>query len=72
MTQSDQQQHQDQQPTTFQSFVAVAKSLFLRAIVIYFITSFIRKSVVPPDSTTVSKLAAVNIFDNGTALVGIK
>ncbi|KAK6640179.1 hypothetical protein RUM44_011865 [Polyplax serrata] len=68
VTQSDQQQHQDQQPTTFQSFVAVAKSLFLRAIVIYFITSFIRKSVVPPDSTTVSKLAAVNIFDNGTAL----
>lgn len=64
-----QAQQQGQQQTTFQSFIAIAKSLFLRAIVIYFITSFIRKNTTPTDTVTTSKIAANNIFDNGTLLV---
>lgn len=70
-------QQQTQQPNRLDSFLAVTKSLIIRALLIYFITSFFRR----PQDTSISnqsggkmgsqsvRIAAVNIFDDGTLLV---
>lgn len=63
------------QPTGMESFMAVTKSLIIRALVIYFITSFFRRPQAPVATTdpqtgvqTKANLPAFNLFENGTAL----
>lgn len=55
-----------------ESFFAVTKSLIVRALIIYFITSFFRKSTPPPaaspNGTTAPSIAARNIFKEGTPI----
>ncbi|XP_055920317.1 putative lipid scramblase CLPTM1 [Eupeodes corollae] len=62
-------------PSKLESFFAVTKSLILRALIIYFITSFFRKpaptnEVVEKGSTAAAaagpKINAWNLFENGT------
>lgn len=67
-------QQPDIQPTKLESFFAITKSLIIRALIIYFITSFFRRSA-PTTSPTVdtpggsvAKTPAWNIFANGTIL----
>ncbi|KAK3914606.1 Cleft lip and palate transmembrane protein 1-like protein [Frankliniella fusca] len=69
------QQQQARQPTGMESFFAITKSLIIRALVIYFITSFFRKPqtpVVPTDSAGgvqfKGNLPAFNLFENGTSM----
>lgn len=66
------QQQQQQQPTRFESFFAITKSLIVRALVIYFITSFFRRPATPPGelgtTAPTSKLQAYNLFENGTIM----
>lgn len=71
-TNSDQQQRQ---PTRVESFFAVTKSLIIRALIIYFVSSFLRRpSADPPTATTPTatdsavqqKIPAWNLFENGT------
>uniref|UniRef100_A0A1Q3F8K8 Putative conserved plasma membrane protein n=1 Tax=Culex tarsalis TaxID=7177 RepID=A0A1Q3F8K8_CULTA len=60
------------QPSRMESFFAITKSLILRALVIYFISSFFRKPA--PDAPVnqagggdaKSRITAWNLFDNGT------
>ncbi|KAH0544240.1 cleft lip and palate transmembrane protein 1 homolog [Cotesia glomerata] len=65
-------QRQKYQPTKWESFLAVLKSLIIRSLVIYFITSFFRRPAADPASTAASadgavpKYQAANIFENGT------
>ncbi|XP_034949729.1 cleft lip and palate transmembrane protein 1 homolog [Chelonus insularis] len=65
-------QRQKYQPTKWESFFAILKSLIIRSLIIYFITSFFRKPQTDPATvggsgeTGVSKLPAFNIFGNGT------
>ncbi|KAE8750235.1 hypothetical protein FOCC_FOCC003043 [Frankliniella occidentalis] len=73
--QGQQDQQQARQPTGMESFFAVTKSLIIRALVIYFITSFFRKPqapVAPTDSAGgvqfKGNLPAFNLFENGTAM----
>lgn len=72
--------HLQRQPTQLESFFAVTKSLIIRALVIYFITSFFRRpGATPPaptaiDDPTGTRIAAPagarppawNFFENGT------
>lgn len=73
--------HLARQPTQLESFFAVTKSLIIRALVIYFISSFFRKPAATPptgagsidDPTGVKTAVAAgtrapawNYFDNGT------
>lgn len=68
------QQGQQHQPTKLESFFAITKSLIIRALIIYFITSFFRKPAPTTpansvnDSGSVAKTPAWNIFPNGTIL----
>ncbi|XP_065095225.1 putative lipid scramblase CLPTM1 [Ochlerotatus camptorhynchus] len=69
--QAAQVQGQAQQPSRLESFFAITKSLILRALVIYFISSFFRKPA--PDAPVnnqsavgQSKITAWNLFENGT------
>lgn len=61
---------QARQPSRLESFFAITKSLILRALVIYFISSFFRKPA--PDAPVnqvgdaKSRITAWNLFDNGT------
>lgn len=63
---------QQRQPSRMESFFAITKSLILRALVIYFISSFFRKPA--PDAQVnqtggdvgKSRIAAWNLFENGT------
>lgn len=63
---------QQRQPSRMESFFAITKSLILRALVIYFISSFFRKPA--PDAPVnqaggdvgKSRITAWNLFDNGT------
>lgn len=65
---------QQPQPTKLESFFAITKSLIIRALIIYFVSSFLRKpSTTPPDQPTSvagpssrSSIAASNLFQNGT------
>ncbi|XP_055376340.1 putative lipid scramblase CLPTM1 [Condylostylus longicornis] len=71
-----QQQDQQQQPVSkLESFFAITKSLILRALIIYFISSFFRRPANQDANQTVStaggqaniqKTVAWNYFENGT------
>lgn len=69
-----QQQQQQTPPTRMESFMAVTKSLIIRAIIIYFISSFIRRpgpTPAPNDAQKTpaavgAKVPAWNYFENGT------
>ncbi|XP_034254010.1 cleft lip and palate transmembrane protein 1 homolog [Thrips palmi] len=70
-----QNQQEARQPTGMESFMAITKSLIIRALVIYFITSFFRRPSAPVTTTdpqtgvqTKGNLPAFNLFENGTAL----
>ncbi|KAJ6645868.1 Cleft lip and palate transmembrane protein 1 [Pseudolycoriella hygida] len=65
--------NQQRQPTQLESFFAITKSLIIRALIIYFISSFFRR----PSGTSVqsgkdgtvgvdTRVPAWNLFDNGT------
>ncbi|XP_022913250.2 putative lipid scramblase CLPTM1 [Onthophagus taurus] len=57
------------QPTRMESVMAIIKSLIVRGLIIYFITSFFRKPAAPVNNgTSVPRTAARNIFTNGTDL----
>lgn len=62
------------QPTKLESFFAITKSLIIRALIIYFITSFFRRPAATPQTTdpatgtNVARSPAWNIFSNGTVL----
>ncbi|XP_067010073.2 putative lipid scramblase CLPTM1 [Anabrus simplex] len=67
------QERQRYQPTKLESFFAITKSLIIRALVIYFITSFFRRPA--PNSADVStggvapsRIPAFNVFENGTVM----
>ncbi|XP_046737952.1 cleft lip and palate transmembrane protein 1 homolog [Diprion similis] len=70
------QQREKYQPTRLESFFAVTKSLIIRALIIYFISSFFRRPQTDPATATpgssgsagagIAKVPAVNIFENGT------
>ncbi|GLH01413.1 Uncharacterized protein GBIM_07572 [Gryllus bimaculatus] len=66
------QQRQQYQPTKLESFFAITKTLLIRALVIYFITSFFRRPSTSPETSTAanfaSKSPAFNIFENGTVM----
>ncbi|XP_044254210.1 cleft lip and palate transmembrane protein 1 homolog [Tribolium madens] len=69
-TQNAQQQPQHQ-PTRMESFFAITKSLIIRALIIYFITSFFRKPAPPQTNNTgvaTPSFAAKNMFTEGTPL----
>lgn len=63
------------QPTKLESFFAITKSLIIRALIIYFVSSFLRR----PSSTTevssnesagtqtATRVVANNFFQNGTS-----
>uniref|UniRef100_A0A8D8RI60 Cleft lip and palate transmembrane protein 1 homolog n=2 Tax=Cacopsylla melanoneura TaxID=428564 RepID=A0A8D8RI60_9HEMI len=58
-------------PSTAESFFAVTKSLIVRGLVIYFISSFFRKPAPTPDvgpggAPMPPKFPALNLFENGT------
>lgn len=66
---------QQPQPTKLESFFALTKSLIIRALIIYFVSSFLRKPSTTTDvnsnqsgvqSSTRSSIAASNLFQNGT------
>lgn len=62
---------EQRQPSRMESFFAITKSLILRALVIYFISSFFRKPApdAPVNQTggdAKSRITAWNLFDNGT------
>lgn len=63
---------QEHQPTRLESFMAVTKSLILRALVFYFITSFFRRPAATPadqgGATAPAKLPAFNYFENGSIM----
>ncbi|KAK5644260.1 hypothetical protein RI129_008105 [Pyrocoelia pectoralis] len=58
------------QPSKMESFFAITKSLIIRALIIYFITSFFRSRPTPNNTSpsTSSNLAAQNMFENGTKM----
>lgn len=66
---------QAQQPTKMESFFAITKSLIVRALIIYFISSFFRQPQQPKTDIkntqgtgAAPRIPAVNIFSNGTIL----
>lgn len=61
---------QQQQPTRLESFFAITKSLIIRALVIYFISSFFRRPApvdpnAKPGAPAAPKTNAWNYFENG-------
>jgi hypothetical protein len=64
------------QPTPMEKFMAMAKSLLMRGMVIYFIMSMFRRPAATPPATTTgadgvtvtAKGAATNLFLNGTVM----
>ncbi|XP_034826753.1 putative lipid scramblase CLPTM1 [Maniola hyperantus] len=66
------EQRRRMQPTKLESFFAVTKSLIIRALVVYFITSLFRQPSAPkPDINSppgVVRTPAINMFANGTVL----
>lgn len=62
-------QRRKPQPSRLESFFAITKSLIIRALIIYFISSFFRRpdnNSKSPHTTSDTRLQAVNIFSNGT------
>ncbi|CAK1540500.1 unnamed protein product [Leptosia nina] len=66
------EQRQRMQPTKMESFFAITKSLIIRALVVYFITSMFRQPSSPKtdvnSSSGVPRIPAINMFENGTVL----
>lgn len=60
------------QPTKLESFLAFAKSLIIRGLVMYFIMSFFRRPSTTPETTAVNsnpnRIEAINVFENGTLM----
>lgn len=60
------------QPTKLESFFAITKSLIIRALVVYFITSMFRQPQAPKPEvnspTGAPRVPATNMFTNGTEL----
>ncbi|VVC89890.1 unnamed protein product [Leptidea sinapis] len=65
-------QRQRMQPSKMESFFAITKSLIIRALVVYFITSMFRQPSAPKtevnSSTGAQRVPAVNMFVNGSVL----
>lgn len=64
------------QPSRFESFLSVARSLIVRALIIYFISNLFRGKQTPvvqnsTDSSRPARLPAANLFQNGTLFVSI-
>ncbi|KAI5709718.1 hypothetical protein M8J75_002678 [Diaphorina citri] len=62
---------QARQPSTAESFFAITKSLIIRGLVIYFISSFFRKpqptqDVGPNGAALPPRMPSLNLFENGT------
>ncbi|XP_068632978.1 putative lipid scramblase CLPTM1 [Battus philenor] len=66
------EQRRRMQPTKMESFFAITKSLIIRALVVYFITSMFRQSSPPKvdvqSSSGITRSPAINMFPNGTIL----
>lgn len=66
------EQRRRMQPTKLESFFAITKSLIIRALVVYFITSMFRQPSAPKTDvnsvSTTARLPSVNMFTNGTVL----
>lgn len=66
------EQRRRMQPTKMESFFAITKSLIIRALVVYFITSMFRQPAAPKTDVTsptgAPRVPAVNMFANGTVL----
>ncbi|CAH4037745.1 cleft lip and palate transmembrane protein 1 homolog [Pieris brassicae] len=66
------EQRQRMQPSKMESFFAITKSLIIRALVVYFITSMFRQPSAPKtdvnSSSGVPRVPAVNMFQNGTVV----
>ncbi|XP_012219358.1 putative lipid scramblase CLPTM1 [Linepithema humile] len=63
------EQRRKAQPSRLESLFAVTKSLIIRALIIYFISSFFRRpdnNPKSPNTVSDTRLQAVNIFPNGT------
>lgn len=63
------------QPTKLESFFAITKSLIIRGLVVYFITSMFRQPAAPkpevagtPGTTGTPRSPSINMFANGTIL----
>ncbi|CAG9578759.1 unnamed protein product [Danaus chrysippus] len=69
---SQSEEQRQRQPTKMESFLAVTKSLIIRALVVYFITSMFRQSSPPKADVNspsgVARMPAVNMFSNGTVV----
>lgn len=66
-------EQQQRPPSKLESFFAITKSLIVRALIIYFITSFFRsRPAATPTTTSLSGVSAPpqarNMFENGTKL----
>ncbi|OWR40845.1 Cleft lip and palate transmembrane protein 1 [Danaus plexippus plexippus] len=68
--QSDEQRQR--QPTKMESFLAITKSLIIRGLVVYLITSMFRQPSPPKADVNspsgVARLPAINMFPNGTVV----
>ncbi|XP_063621101.1 putative lipid scramblase CLPTM1 [Cydia splendana] len=66
------EQRERMQPTKMESFFAITKSLILRALVVYFITSMFRQPAAPKPEvnspTGAPRIPSINMFSNGTEL----
>lgn len=66
------EQRRQMQPTKMESFFAITKSLIIRALVVYFITSMFRQPSAPKadvnSPTGATRSPAINMFANGTVL----
>lgn len=60
------------QPSPMEKFMAIAKSMIIRAMIIYFVMSFFRRPAQPPagsaenQNPATPRGAATNLFENGT------
>lgn len=68
-----QQEPPARQPSQMESFFAITKSLIIRGLIIYFISSFFRRpqptpEVAPGGVPLPPKIPALNLFANGTSL----
>ncbi|XP_050346806.1 putative lipid scramblase CLPTM1 [Nymphalis io] len=66
------EQRRQMQPTKLESFFAITKSLIMRALIVYFITSLFRQPSAPKTDVNspvgAAPTTAVNMFPNGTVL----
>ncbi|XP_011154497.1 cleft lip and palate transmembrane protein 1 homolog [Harpegnathos saltator] len=63
------EQRRKPQPSRLESLFAITKSIIIRALIIYFISSFFRRpdnNSKSPNTVSDTRLHAINIFPNGT------